>query len=321
MTVSIEKGQHWAYMGESTSVVGIWLLYWVHRLLGRWPFRICVYPVVLMYWLLNPRLRAVSLQYLRRVEAATQAIGHEPGVIDSLRHVGLFAESMLDKLLAASGRYHIAGVQTEGRERLYEDAAAGRGGLMVAAHMGCLEIGRAIAEHRGTVRLNILVHTRHAVRFNRLLTRLNPDSEVNLIEVTEIGPETAVLLSDKVAKGEYVIIAGDRVPVFASQTVDVDFLGHTAPFPAGPWVLASLLRCPVWFMCCIHSDDSYMIRFVRLCDRVVLPRGAREAAIAQFAARYADEVTALLRRSPYDWFNFFPFWDQLHVERHRPDGL
>ena len=160
--------QHWADIGESTSVAGIWLRYWVHRLLGRWPFRICVYPAVFVHWALNPRLRAASLQYLRRVEAATHAIGHEPGAIDSLRHVGLFAESMLDKLLAASGRYRIAGVETEGRERLYEDAAAGKGGVMVAAHMGCLEIGRAIAEHRGTVRLNILVHTRHAVRFNRL---------------------------------------------------------------------------------------------------------------------------------------------------------
>ena len=303
-------------MGESTSVAGIWLLYWVHHLLGRWPFRICVYPAVFFYWMLNPSLRATSLQYLRRVEAATQAIGHEPGAIDSLRHVGLFAESMLDKLLAASGRYRILGVQIEGRERLYEDAAAGLGGLLVTAHLGCLEVGRAIAEHRGKVRLNILVHTRHAVRFNRLLRRLDPASDVCLIEVTEIGPQTAALLADKVANGEYVVIAADRVPVIASQTVDVDFLGHPAPFPSGPWVLASLLRCPVWFMGSIHSGDSYVFRFVRLCDRVVLPRGTREAAITQFAARYADEVTALLQRSPYDWFNFFPFWDQTHVQRY-----
>lgn len=310
------KTRHWADMGESTSVAGIWLLYWVHRLLGRWPFRICVYPAVFVHWLLNPSLRAASMQYLRRVEAATQAIGHEPGAIDSLRHVGRFAETMLDKLLAASGRYRIYGVQTEDPDRLYEDAANGRGGLIVTAHLGCLEVGRAVAEHRRKVRLNILVHTRHAVRFNQVLRRLDPNSEVRLIEVTEIGPATAAMLADKVANGEYVVIAADRVPVIASQTVDVDFLGHSAPFPSGPWVLASLLRCPVWFMGSIRCGDSYLFRFVRLCDRAVLPRGAREVAIAQFAARYADEVTGLLRRSPYDWFNFFPFWEQKNAQRH-----
>ena len=316
MNPSIDKGQHWADMAESTSVAGIWLLYWVHRLLGRWPFRACVYPVVLVHWLMHPELRATSMQYLRRVEAATGAIGHRPRALDSLRHVNLFAESMLDKLLAASGRYRFAGVSTEGRDPLYAEAAGGRGGLMVTTHMGCLEIGRAMAEHRGELHLNILVHTRHAVRFNSLLKRLDPHSQVTLIEVTEIGPETAVLLADKVAAGEFIVIAGDRVPVFASQTVDVDFLGHSAPFPSGPWVLASLLRCPVWFMGCIHERGSYTIRFVRLSERVLLPRGAREAAIRELAARYAGEVTALLRRSPYDWFNFFRFWDQTHVQRH-----
>lgn len=309
------SARHWADMGETTSVAGIWLLYWVHRLLGRWPFRVCVYPAVLVHWLSRRDLRSNSLQYLQRVEAATGAIGHAPTAWDSLRHIGLFAEAMLDKLLAASGRYRIAGVKTEGREGLYDEAIAGRGGVLVTAHLGCLEIGRAMAEQRGKLRLNILVHTRHALRFNRLLRRLDPDSDVNLIEVTSIGPETAVLLSDKVAAGEYVVIAADRVPVFASQTVKVDFLGHAAAFPSGPWVLASLLKCPVWFMGCIHERDSYTIRFVRLAEQVLLPRGAREQAIAALAARYAGEVTALLRRSPYDWFNFFPFWDQTNAQR------
>lgn len=307
--------RHWADMGESTSVAGIRLLYWVHRLFGRWPFRVCVFPVVFVHWLLHPSLRATSLQYLRRVEAATGAIGHEPGARDSLRHVSLFAEAMLDKLLAVSGRYRIAGVRTEGRDQLYGAAESGRGGLIVTAHLGCLEIGRAMAGDRGKVCLNILVHTRHARRFNRLLRRLDPDSDVNLIEVTGIGPETAVLLADKVAAGEYVVIAGDRVPVFASQTVDVEFLGHSAPFPSGPWVLASLLKCPVWFMGCIHEGGSYTIRFVHLTGQVVLARASRVEAITGLATRYAAEVTALLRRSPYDWFNFFPFWDQTHAQR------
>lgn len=306
--------RHWADIGESTSVGGIWLLYHLHRWFGRWPFRIALLPVVVGHWLASPALRGASRQYLERVELATGAIGQPPSPRHSLRHVVLFAESLLDKLLAISGRYRFTNVRTEGREALYEAAAAGIGGVLVTAHLGCLEIGRAMAEQRGQVRLNILVHTRHAQRFNRLMQRLDPDSDVNLIEVTAIGPETAIDLSERVARGEYVVIAADRVPVFASQTVDVDFLGHPAPFPSGPWVLASLLRCPVWFMGCIHEGDGYAIRFERLAERVVLPRAARHEAIQALATRYVAEVTALLRRSPYDWFNFYRFWDQTHAQ-------
>ena len=29
---------HWAHVGESTFVAGMWFLYQMHRFLGRWPF-------------------------------------------------------------------------------------------------------------------------------------------------------------------------------------------------------------------------------------------------------------------------------------------
>ncbi|WP_426731793.1 acyltransferase [Myxococcus faecalis] len=307
------RARHWAEMGESTFVLGIWLLYWVHRLLGRWPFRLCLYPVVFVHWLSRPVVRDASLQYLTRVQAATGAIGHTPGRGDSLKHLVTFAETMLDKLLAVSGRYRFEQVRTEGREQFYEVVKQGKGGIIVTAHMGCLELCRAMAEKRGEVKLHILVHTRHAEQFNRLLKRLNPDSMFQLVEVTDMGPGTAVALEKYVAAGEFVVIAGDRVPVNASQTVDVEFLGHPAAFPVGPYVLASLFKCPLYLLGCIHENGGYTIHFECLAEKVELPRGKRVPVLTEHARRYAGQVTALLKRSPFDWFNFFPFWDQANV--------
>ena len=308
------KPAHWAEMGENTFVFGIWLLFWVHRLFGRWPFRLCLYPVVLVHWLSRPALRNASLQYLSRLEQATGVLGRSPSARDSIRHVALFAETLLDKLLAVSGAFPLERVRSEGREQIYAAAAKGQGGVIVTAHIGCLELCRALAEQKRAIKLNVLVHTRHAEQFNRMLKRLNPDNDLNLIEVTEVNPATAVLLSEKVAAGEFVAIAGDRVPVFASQTVNAEFLGHPAPFPVGPYVLASLLKCPLYLLGCIHEGDGYTVHFSRLAEQVVLPRGRREAAMADYAARYAETLTALLKRSPYDWFNFFPFWDQAYAK-------
>ncbi len=300
---------HWAAMGESTFVFGIWLLYGVHRLLGRWPFRICLYPVVLTHWLLRPVVRQSSMQYLERIQQASGALGHAPGWRDSLRHVTLFAETMLDKLLAVSGRYRFDTVRTSGREQLYTQAATGRGAVIVTAHLGCIELCRAMAERRGQVKLNILVHTRHAVQFNRILQRLSPAHAIALLEVSEVTAATAALLADKIDAGEFVVIAGDRVPVHASQTVAVDFLGHPAPFPVGPYVLASLLKCPLFLLACTHEDDSYRVHVECLAEHVSLPRAQRREALREHAQHYADALTRLLARSPYDWFNFFPFWD------------
>ena len=41
--------RHWAELGETTFVAGTWFLYAVHRWLGRTPFRLCLYPVVLVW--------------------------------------------------------------------------------------------------------------------------------------------------------------------------------------------------------------------------------------------------------------------------------
>ncbi|MCV2350878.1 acyltransferase [Paucibacter sp. Y2R2-4] len=303
-------GSHWASLGENTFVAGIWLLYWVHRLSGRWVFRFFMTPVMLLHWLSRPALRRDSLQYLQRLQAQYAVFPTEPNWRHGLRHVGLFADTMLDKLLAMAGRYPMEQVQVQGADALRQAAAAGQGGILVTAHIGCLELCRALVEDESVFRLNVLVHTAHAQAFNQVLKRLQPNSRVNLIEVTEMDAAMAMVLSEKVAAGEFIAIAGDRIPVLQSKTVQVDFLGHPAHFPVGPYVLASLLKCPLYMLSCLHQGSGYLVRFERLAEQVTLPRGQREPAMQAYAQQFVAALSAQLRQSPYDWFNFFPFWDQ-----------
>jgi len=279
----------------------------VHRVLGRKLFRVFMAPVALVHWLLRPTVRHASRQYLDRLQAAERVFAAPPGALASLRHVMLFAETLLDKLLAMAGRYPSERVRVSGAELL--TAEPRRGGVLVTAHMGCLELCQVLARRDARMTVHVLVHTRHAENFNRLLARLDPQARLNLIEVTEISVATALMLGEKVAAGDFVAIAGDRVPVHGERHVRVDFLGHAAPLPVGPYVLASLLRCPLYLLGCIHDADGYAVHFERLAERVELPRATREQALAGYAQAFADGVTRLLRRSPFDWFNFYPFWD------------
>lgn len=301
---------HWAQMGESTFVVGMWLLFHVHRWLGRWPFLCCLYPVVTYYWLSRPQARHASLQYLQRLQQAHGLWQQPPGWRHSLRHFGMFAQVILDKLLALTGRYRTDRVRFEGRQPLVDLIARKQGAIVVTAHMGCIELCQAIAEQRQGLRLNILVHTRHAERFNRLLRRLAPDSGVRLLQVSDFGAATAMLLAERVAQGEFIAIAGDRVPVHDSKTTRAEFLGHAAAFPCGPYVLAAVLKCPLYFMGCVHEGTGYAVEFVPIAQQVELPRARREQALAHYAGLYAQQLERLLRQAPYDWFNFFPFWEQ-----------
>lgn len=301
---------HWAQIGESTFVAGMWLLYHLHRLLGRWPFLLCLYPVVTYYWLAEPLARRSSLQYLQRMQQAHGLWARMPGWWHSHKHFRMFAQVILDKLLALTGRYRTERVRFDGRQPLVELLERGQGAIIVTAHMGCIELCQAIAEQRPNLRLNILVHTKHAEQFNRVLQRLAPDSGVRLLQVSDFNAATAMMLADRVASGEFIAIAGDRVPVHESKTTSARFLGYEAAFPCGPYVLAALLKCPLYFMGCVHEGQSYAVEFVPLATQVQLPRTRRNEALAEYAQLYAQQLERLLCQAPYDWFNFFPFWEQ-----------
>lgn len=299
---------HWSRVGESTFVAGVWFLFGVYRLFGRWPFRALLLPVVAWYWASRGLARRSSREYL---ETLARHSPEGPAARSSFAHLFRFADTLLDKLVATSGRLPRGAVRFEGAGAVESMLAAGQGGLFLTAHMGCLEALQAAAGWRGGLRINILVHTAHAERFNRVLQRLNPDGHVRLLQVTALGPELALDLAARVERGEFLAIAADRVPLQGDRLVRVPFLGRDAAFPAGPYLVASLLHCPVFTLTCTRSaDGGYEARILPFAERVTLPRARRDAALAEQAARFAATLEDACRRSPYDWFNFYPFWDQ-----------
>jgi predicted LPLAT superfamily acyltransferase len=308
--VTAARATHWAEMGESTFAAGLWLLYGVHRVFGRLPLRLLLYPVVTYYWLTQPVARRASMDYLGRMERAHHVLGATPGWRHSLRHFFSFAETIVDKTLAFSGRYRFEDVRFAGREAVDEMIARGQGAIFVTAHMGCLELCQAAADRQPGLKLTVLVHTRHAERFNRVLRRLNPQCSVRLLQVTDVDAATAVMLAQRIEAGEFVAIAGDRVPVRPSKVTHADFLGDEAAFPVGAYVLASLIKCPLFLLGCVRQERGHLVCFEQLAERVELPRAQRDERLAHFAALFAHKLEALLVKAPYDWFNFFPFWAQ-----------
>ena len=298
---------HWTQIEEAGSALGMRFMMLVHRLLGRLPFRLVLWPVVTWYFVLNSRARAASTEYLQRVGTAPT------GWFGSWRHFVSFGETLLDKLLAMSGRYNFHKVHIEGLADLERATADGRGALLITAHVGNLELCRALAARHPTLKLTILVFTKHAEKFNRMIARLNPGAQVELMQVTDINPATILHLSERIARGELVVISGDRIPVSENPRVaEVDFLGHKAAFAVGPYILASLLQCPVVVLFCVrarhNAQFNYRVIFQHFSDLVQLPRASRDAACQQLAQDFANRLATLCRDTPLEWFNFYPFW-------------
>ena len=116
-----------------------------------------------------------------------------------------------------------------------------------------------------------------------------------------------MMLADRIAAGEVIAIAGDRIPTAGDRIVNAVFLGKTAPFPAGPYLIASLLACPAYAMACVRQGAGYEIKVEKLAEGVATPRSKRDELINQQATKYAQWLEYRVAESPFDWFNFFPF--------------
>jgi predicted LPLAT superfamily acyltransferase len=119
----------------------------------------------------------------------------------------------------------------------------------------------------------------------------------------------AIQLSERVSRGELVVIAGDRVPVSDQPRIAMaDFLGAPAPFPVGPYVLAGVLQCPVYLIFPLQRDGRSELHFELFSEGLRLPRKAREAALQECVQRYAARLQHYCTQAPLQWFNFYDFW-------------
>jgi predicted LPLAT superfamily acyltransferase len=303
-TAANDSRRHWASIDEVSFVAGMRFLFWICRTFGRWPFRVALYPVLGWYLLTQGRARRASRDYLRRVRAHTGQ--RVPGV---LAHFASFGENLLDKLLLWGGLYRLDGVRFHGADVIENAVAQGTGGVLVCSHLGNVELTRLLSRQRDDIKCTVLVHTKHAQAFNRLMGKLNPESQTNLLQVTEMTPATAMLLSERVGRGEFVVIAGDRVPVTGNEHVaSAAFMGEPAPFPVGPYLLAGILQCPVYLLFTVRVNGVTEVHIERFSEGVRLPRKGRTEALASMAQGYAARLEHHAARAPLQWFNFYDFW-------------
>jgi predicted LPLAT superfamily acyltransferase len=295
------RRQHWTHIGERGTLLGLRFIGFTDRILGRYVSHAILYPVTGYFFLTHPRARHASRQFLA-------AAGMRPSLSNGFRHFMQFSIAILDKVAAWYAPTRIA-VEFPERQMLAAAVAGGRGVLLLSAHLGNLELARALSTLIPGLRVNALVYTGNAQKMNIMLEAASHSYHLRLIHVQTIGPDTALMLREKIAAGEVVVIVGDRTPVSdKSPVVQAEFLGRPAPFAIGPYVLAHVLECPVYLFFCLHEGRGYRVHMEPFAERIQLPRQDRAGVAAAWAGRYARRLGDYATRFPLQWYNFYDFW-------------
>jgi len=303
------KASHWARQREPGTALAMRTAVWAYRLLGRKGMAVALFPAALYFLLFNGRARRASMDYFHRLHAVDPSCP-APGWGTTFRHFWQFVKANIHRVEAWSGADLEDDIEFPDVDVVQALLDSGKGALLVGAHAGNLEVGRAVAARWPHVRVNALIYTANAQKYNRVMEELNERFGARVILVESLGADTALMLKSRIDDGELVVIVGDRVPVAPdSPRVTVPFLGEDAAFPAGPWILAHALQCPVYhFFMMERPDGGFRVYFEAVAERVRLPRSERQARLGTLCRAFAQRLEQLVQDYPLQWYNFYDFW-------------
>lgn len=308
------NNKHWSKQSERGTYLGMKFLLAIYSLFGRRLFNFLLKFVMAYYRMIDKSTCLASQEYLDKVKAFSNSTGQAlPKELTVYKHLCSFGHTMLDKLAAWKGDFSTEEITVHGIELVEPLIQSNRGIVIIGSHLGNLELCRALSEYYVDLKINALVFTEHAPRFNAVMAAVNPKAELNIIQVNSLGPETAIMLDEMIENGEWVVIVGDRTSISVEQRVVwADFLGKSAPFSQGPFILASILKAPVYLLFGLRCENSkkthFDIYFERFSEQIKLPRGKREEGLQLVVNDYAKRLEFFAMKAPLQWYNFFNFW-------------
>ena len=239
------------------------------------------------------------------------------------KHVLSFALSMIEKLLGWRGAIKLNQVETQGDDldKLVEQLDRGEGAFLICSHLGNMEMLRSLTgygeihTHR-QFKVFPVVDFSGTSKFNALLHELNPDLMNSVLDANKMGVDSAVWMKEQVAAGNVVAIAGDRTSANSQgRNIEMNFLGDPANFPEGAFTLASILNAPIYFTFAIRKHDfdirtPYEMHVVKASTSFDCSRRERPGKIKDLVREYVQLLEKLSLRHPYQWYNFYNFWNK-----------
>lgn len=294
-----EQSRDWLDIREVGTVWGIRFVAWLCTGPGRRPARLLL-RLVSVYYLFTHRVaRRASSAYWQR-------LGKDPTYRRMADHIYHFGVVAMDRVMFLTKRTDAFEITTNGSENLAALRSAGKGAILLGAHLGSFQAMSAVAGNED-LRIRIVGDFRNAERINSVLRRFNPDAEARVIQISD-NIDFVISIKEAIEAGELVGILGDRVRARESWAF-ADFLGSRAAFPTGPYALASVLQCPIYLTFGLYREpnryDLYCEPFV---EGVRIPRKERSRVLQEQVQGFADRLAYYTQMAPNNWFNFFDFW-------------
>lgn len=296
------KNSNWKTQSERGNMFVLRLITWIALHLGRRVTRCILVPVVAYFFISSPRARRASARFLSRIP-------NQPhGVKAIFQHLYVFATVTLDRVYFLNGRLDLFNIEIKDENNVaLGTAASGAGLFLMGAHFGSFESVRSIARDYPSLKMVLLMYEENARNIKQLLHAINPNVQQEIISLGQ--PRAMLQVKEQINDGALIGVLADR-SLDAIGNTRVNFLGFEANFPTGPFRLAAILQHPVYFMTGVfEGDNRYSVYLEPIVDFSISAEN-KDTAVNQAMMRYVELLEKHCKNAPYNWFNYFDFWQE-----------
>ena len=296
------------------------VMLWIACHLPLFLIEICTAVVCFFFWLGACPVRVRSGIYLKHLQNVS---GKRIGFLGSYCHIFSFGLALMEKLLGWKGAIKLKQIETQDDDLhlLVEQLNQGKGAFILCSHLGNMEMLRSLTGYKlchakRNFQVYPVMNLTVAKKFYTLLRELNPDMMKYVIDADTIGVDTAIKMKEKIAQGNLVVIAGDRTSANSrNRVIETSFLGEMAAFPEGAFLLAGILYAPVYFVFAVRKHDfnirsPYEMHVIRAKTSMDCSHNERSQRMKMLLQEYTTILEELCKIHPYQWYNFFNFWEK-----------
>lgn len=298
----------WSKLPERGSIYGMRIVLLTMNVLGYGPAFAMTVPVVAYLFITGKRSRRASGDYLAKLHRFDPKTPR-PTLWQSYLHHLEFGRNILDRLLLWQGKLKRFHFEASGRELMERNGRSGS--VLLGAHLGSFDALRSLALGLNS-RIHVVMFRSHAKQINRILKELSANTNLRVVELVPGDLNGVLDLKACIDRGEHIALMADRhAPGAKERICRVPFLGEIASFPQSPWILASLLDCPVLMVMALRTGHmAYRVMVEPLADRIVLPRKGRDQHVHPYIEKFVRRLEELCCAYPLQWFNFYEFWNR-----------
>jgi predicted LPLAT superfamily acyltransferase len=284
--------------------LGHGIFYLTLRIVGQPGAYALLIPVVLTYVSASRRIHQLIFPYLQRRFPKHNPVERWQ---DTFRICHSFGQILVDRAwlgLSRSARLHCS---LDGWDTILELIEQGKGLVLLTAHVGNWQVALAHLKDL-PVPVYALMHYEEEVVAKHYFDLCGESCPFRIIK-TDGFLGGVVEATAAIQRGEVVTIMGDRLAGGPSATVK--FLDSRVRFPAGVYRLAAATGAPVAVLLAAKTGrQSYHLRLWDVFHPSYRNREHREEDLTAWTNRFSKALEAYVTQFPYQWYNFYDFWNQ-----------